>query len=150
MVKDKNKEIILLSIHPAYANSIFDGSKRVEFRRATILRPVSHVLVYATAPVGLIVGYTNIGSIEYDSPSALWRKYNGMSGMEKAAFRNYFKGAIKATAILLNNPIRLEPPLLITKLSPKAKAPQSFRYVSYSQFRAFVKPPFIRSLGHGL
>ncbi len=43
--------IALMSIHPQYANAIVEGTKRVEFRKRPLARNVTHVIVYATAPV---------------------------------------------------------------------------------------------------
>jgi predicted transcriptional regulator len=46
-----------MSIHPQYADAILRGDKTVEFRKRGFSHPVSHVLIYATAPRKLVLGY---------------------------------------------------------------------------------------------
>ncbi len=41
----------LLSIRPQYADAIFRGEKRFEFRRAMFRKEVDVVVVYTTSPV---------------------------------------------------------------------------------------------------
>ena len=48
---------VLLSIRPQFALQIFEGSKRYEYRRAIFKREgVTSVLVYASAPIGKVIG----------------------------------------------------------------------------------------------
>ena len=41
---------ILLSIKPEYANKIFDGQKRYEYRKRIPKKEVSKIIVYSSAP----------------------------------------------------------------------------------------------------
>lgn len=48
---------VLMSIKPEFADKIFDGSKRYEFRRMIFKQPaVKKVVVYASAPVQMVIG----------------------------------------------------------------------------------------------
>ncbi len=55
---------VLLSIKPKYAELIFDGSKKFEFRR-TIFKniQVKTVVVYASSPVQRVIGEFQIEEI---------------------------------------------------------------------------------------
>ena len=56
MARTAHPQVALLSIHPVYAQGIIDGRKTVEFRRRAFGKSVTHVVVYATAPVRKVVG----------------------------------------------------------------------------------------------
>jgi predicted transcriptional regulator len=52
---------VLLSIKPEFAEKIFDGSKRFEFRRNVFKnRDVRTVVVYASSPISKVVGEFDI------------------------------------------------------------------------------------------
>ena len=60
---------VLLSIKPEYAEKIFSGEKRYEFRKAVFKNQlIQTVVVYATMPVGKIIGEFNIKQILKDEP----------------------------------------------------------------------------------
>ena len=46
----------ILSIHPEYAYKILSGEKTHELRKVLFKKPVTHVLVYATAPISKVIG----------------------------------------------------------------------------------------------
>ena len=62
----------LLSIKPEFIEKIFSGEKQVEFRKSCFKEDVQTVVVYATMPVGKIVGEFEIETILSDSPEELW------------------------------------------------------------------------------
>ena len=68
--------IALLSIKPAYADAIFAGSKTIEFRRSRIAADIDIVLVYATRPVGQVVGWFEVAGVIESTPKKLWRDYS--------------------------------------------------------------------------
>ena len=43
------EQALLLSLHPEFAAAILAGTKKVEYRRRRIARPVTTVYLYATA-----------------------------------------------------------------------------------------------------
>ncbi|SUF92800.1 bacteriophage protein [Salmonella enterica] len=74
---------VLLSIKPEFAESILEGEKRFEFRK-TIFRnkDVKTVVIYATMPVGKVIGEFDIADILSSEPSDLWKatkKYAGIT-----------------------------------------------------------------------
>jgi predicted transcriptional regulator len=59
-------QIILLSIRPAFAALAFSQRKLFEYRRARVgVRSGDLVLLYETAPVGLITGQFRVGGVRY-------------------------------------------------------------------------------------
>ena len=48
---------VVLSIKPEFANKIFEGTKKYEFRRAIFKNPnIKKVVVYSSSPVKKIIG----------------------------------------------------------------------------------------------
>jgi predicted transcriptional regulator len=74
---------VLLSIKPEYANKIFDGSKKFEFRR-TIFKEssVKTIVVYASSPVKRIIGEFEIENILLEDLDILWKKTKKFAGKE--------------------------------------------------------------------
>ncbi|MUG82071.1 hypothetical protein [Commensalibacter melissae] len=121
---------ILLSIKPYYAEKIFSGEKKYEFRKILPRRiKVSTVVIYATKPVGKVVGEFVIDSFITETPSKLWIITKKHSGVSKKTYNQYFKGRKKAHAIVVKQVIRYETPFALNHLSPHLPAPQSFYYI---------------------
>lgn len=66
---------VLLSIKPEFAEKILNGTKRFEFRKGIFKNPqISTVVIYATMPLGKVVGQFRIESILSDEPESLWKR----------------------------------------------------------------------------
>jgi predicted transcriptional regulator len=128
----KKNEIIdkvLMSIKPQYANKIFDGTKRYEFRRSLFKNVwVNTVVVYATAPISRVVGEFKIGGILKHERDALWNKTRAFAGIDKEEYFKYFNDKFWAYAIKVRDPILYKKPLLLSDLNIKCP-PQSFMYL---------------------
>jgi predicted transcriptional regulator len=121
---------ILLSIKPQYAELIFAGSKRFEFRRVVHKNlKVKTVVVYATKPVGKVIGEFAVSEIHGDSPERLWRKTRRHSGITKGFFNEYFHGRDKGFAIGVGKAKRYKIPLELREVLPNGFPPQSFVYL---------------------
>lgn len=121
---------VLLSIKPEYAEKILDGRKRFEFRKAMPkAEGVKTVVIYATMPVGKVVGEFEIDECISSRPSELWAKTSEFSGISKAFFNSYFKGRETAHAFKVKSAIRYDSPLSLMELIGTTAAPQSFRYL---------------------
>ena len=123
------KKRVLLSIHPEYANAIFDGHKGFEFRRVLFKEEVHEIVVYATSPISRVIGKFEIEDIYADSPNELWAKTKTLAGLTKEMFDTYFKDRTKAFAIKVSNPIRFSKPQPLSYYVPSNNPPQSFCYV---------------------
>jgi predicted transcriptional regulator len=123
------KKRVLLSIHPEFADAIFDGHKHYEFRRVLFKEDVDEVVVYATLPVARVIGTFKIDDIYEDAPKALWNKTKGVAGVTKEKFDSYFKHRTKAYAIKVAEPIRFATPQPLSKYLRSNTPPQSFCYI---------------------
>lgn len=122
---------ILLSIKPAFADKIFDGLKKFEFRRVLFKSTsVSRVVVYASSPVQRVVGEFEIDEILSLQKAQLWRRTKHQSGIEKSFFDQYFRGRNKGFAIKIKCPRRYAAPVLLRHLCDTSRPPQSFMYLA--------------------
>ncbi len=119
----------LLSIKPEFAEKIFSGEKRFEFRKTSFRQEVTCVVVYVTAPVGKIIGEFEIEQILEDAPRPLWKRTKQKAGITAAFFFDYFKGRKKAVAIEVRRPTRYAQEINPYEGGKRFNPPQSFRYI---------------------
>lgn len=122
--------VALLSIHPRHANAILDGRKSVELRRVPVSDDTTHVIVYATAPIGAIVGWFEVAGVDLAAPSRIWNDHRTACGITRREFRSYFEGARTAAAIRVRRSHRLAEPLSLDTLPGVKRPPQSFQYLA--------------------
>jgi predicted transcriptional regulator len=119
---------VVLSIKPQFANKIFDGTKKFEFRKAIFKNQnVTSVLVYASSPVQKVIGEFEIGEIFNFDLKTLWDKTKEYSGITEDYFYEYFENREQGFAIQIKNQIRFTKPKCLREdynLAP----PQSFAY----------------------
>ena len=72
MASESQSGVVLLPIKPEYANAIFTGEKRVEFRKKEFGRPVSHIVVYSSSPEKKVLGYFKISFVDVANPMTAW------------------------------------------------------------------------------
>jgi len=126
---------VLLSIKPKYAEAIFSGTKKYEFRRRIFKqKDLGKIYVYSNSTVKKIVGSFEIEKILTGTPAEIWEKCNLHGGITKEDFFEYFEGSDTAFGIKIKDATAFEPPL-----DPKSKienftAPQSFYYVEPELF----------------
>ncbi|HZJ76221.1 MAG TPA: ASCH domain-containing protein [Oscillospiraceae bacterium] len=122
---------ILLSIKPEYAQKIFQGEKKYEYRKRLFKRDdISSIIVYVTKPVGRVVGEFEIAEIIEDNPMAIWQKTKQYSGISQKEYFKYFEGNEKGFAISIQNITTYQKPLTLRELNPNIKSPpQSFAYI---------------------
>jgi predicted transcriptional regulator len=119
---------VVLSIKPQFANKIFDGTKKFEFRKAIFKNQnVTSVLVYASSPVQKVIGEFEIGEIFNFDLKTLWDKTKEHSGITEDYFYEYFENREHGFAIQIKNQVRFTKPKCLREdydLTP----PQSFAY----------------------
>lgn len=121
---------VLLSIKPEYAFKILNGEKRYEFRKVIFKnKNVSKIVIYATKPVGKIIGEFDVSEIIHGEPSHIWKSTKKHSGITHKFFAEYFNGKKTAFAIGVKNPCIYHKPLELSDILPKGIAPQSFCYI---------------------
>ena len=120
---------VILSIKPKFANKIFDGSKKFEFRKAIFKNEnVKTVIVYASSPVQKVIGEFEIGEILNNDLETLWKLTKEHSGITEDYFYEYFTNRENGFAIQIKNRIKYSKPKCLREdfnLHP----PQSFAYV---------------------
>ncbi len=120
---------IILSIKPEFANKIFNGTKKFEFRRTLFKnKEVTKIVVYASAPISKIIGEFEINNIVHDDLNELWRRTSKFSGITEDYYIKYFNGKELGYAIEVKNPRKYDKELCI-KESYGMKPPQSFAYL---------------------
>ena len=120
---------VLLSIKPEFAEKIFDGSKKYEFRRSVFKNSdVKTVVVYASSPVQKVIGEFEIDVIVNDELQALWTLTKEFSGITRSFFFEYFNNKKKGYAIKIKQPKRYKTALSI-KDDLNVNPPQSFVYI---------------------
>lgn len=127
------ERIALMSIHPAYASAILDGSKTVEFRKRRLADDIKTVVIYATSPVRRVVGTFDVGEIIEGSPAQIWARFGRRGSITKADFFHYYANAATAVAISVTNTKSFATPLALHQLKPDSTAPQSFSYLRRSE-----------------
>ncbi|WP_438027597.1 ASCH domain-containing protein [Sorangium sp. So ce233] len=121
---------VLLSIKPEYAEKILNGTKRFEYRKAAPRNDAVHtVLIYATMPVGKVIGEFEIAGLLREPPEVLWKRTKKASGISRRFFDQYFSGCEQGVAIAVRKPKRYPKPLMLQDVLGSATPPQSFRYV---------------------
>lgn len=121
---------VLLSIKPEFVEMILNGSKKYEFRKGIFKNSmVKSVVIYATMPVGMVVGEFDIEGVIEDKPSIVWKKTQKYAGITKEFFDCYFDRREKAVAIQISNVKKYETPIALHMLGENITAPQSYRYL---------------------
>ena len=122
---------VLLSIKPEHAAKIFAGAKWFEFRKAIHKNAsVTTVVVYATKPIGKVIGEFSISNVHKDAPHRLWRRTKRGAGISRDFFDEYFADREIGFAIEVAEARLYEDPLDLADVVPSGIPPQSFLYLS--------------------
>lgn len=120
---------VLLSIKPEFAEKIFEGTKKYEFRRSMFKNPdINTIVVYASSPVQRVIGEFKIEKIINEEIDKLWEKTKEFSGISQHFFFDYFNNKEKGYAIKIKDAKKYKDSLCIKK-DYNATPPQSFMYI---------------------
>ena len=120
---------VLLSIKPEFAEKIFAGTKKFEFRKIIFKhRNINKIIVYASSPIKKVIGEFIIDDIIIADIDTLWNTTYKYSGITKEVYQKYFKNKERAYAIKIVKTIRYEKSRNLNEYNIKT-APQSFVYV---------------------
>jgi predicted transcriptional regulator len=121
---------VLLSIRPEFAVSIFSGDKKFEFRKTIFKNPdVKKAYVYASRPIGLVVGEFDIEEIITSDPESLWKETMKNAGISKDYFDKYFDGRDVAHALRVGAANYYKRPKTLMEMFNINRPPQSFMYI---------------------
>ena len=124
-------DTIILSIHPQYIKKILAGEKRYEYRKQ-IPMDIRYLVVYATAPIRMIVAVIEIDSVIKGTPNEIWESTKEYAGISEDFFRHYFANCQDSYAIKFKIVHELLSPKPLTDLRDNICAPQSYTYVEKS------------------
>lgn len=120
---------VLLSIKPEFAQKIFEGTKRYEYRRVIFKDlQIKRIVVYASAPISKLIGEFEIEEVLSDEPDSLWEDTKEHSGISKSYFYEYFEGKNIGFAIKVKKTKRYRKPKCLLE-TYGVKPPQSFQYL---------------------
>ncbi|MBC3962322.1 ASCH domain-containing protein [Pseudomonas simiae] len=121
---------VLLSIKPEYANKILSGEKKFEFRKVSFTNSeIKTVVIYATKPIGKVVGEFEVLKIYSDSPTNIWKRTKRYAGIDKKYFDSYYEGKSLAVAIAVGAVQEYENPKNLSDIGMGISPPQSFCYI---------------------
>lgn len=119
---------IILSIYKKYAEAIYNGTKKYEFRKKIPKSTPERVYIFTTKPACGITGYFEIKTILEDEPQKLWEQTKENSGLNEKDYKEYFMGCEKAFAYKIGKTIKF--------LEPKKwnhGGPQLFYYLYHNE-----------------
>jgi predicted transcriptional regulator len=126
---------ILLSIKPEFAEKIFRGEKKYEYRKTLFKSPlVKRVVVYASSPVSKIIGEFEIEEILTLDIESLWMRTSQYSGIDKDFYDQYFCTKNIGHAIRIRNAKKYQNSLGLEDYNLRY-APQSFIYLPDEYFK---------------
>lgn len=121
---------VLLSIKPEFAEKIFSGEKRYEFRKILFRSPsVEKIIIYVSSPVKKVVGEFIIDEVFSLEIKELWNKTKAGAGISKEYFFQYFSDKEFGYAIKVKYAIKYSKELRIEDFG-FTHPPQSFCYIS--------------------
>ncbi|WP_373033631.1 AAA family ATPase [Sulfurovum sp.] len=125
-------KLALMSINPEFAFKILFEQKKFEYRKVHLSEDVSHIVIYATAPIKKIIGIASVKQVLRGSPHNVWETTKKEGGVVRRFYREYFKGKKYAFAIELDEVVPFNDWINPNELFHGFVAPQSFKYVSDS------------------
>lgn len=125
-----DERVAVMAIKPEFVRAIFEGRKRVEFRRRVLAPDITSVAVYETSPTSALVGvFEVVGQVE-STPQSLWRRFRSVAGIDRRDYFEYFQGAARAVAIEIGTVQRFDQYVSLTEVGRDGIAvPQSVHYV---------------------
>lgn len=120
---------VLLSIKPEFAEKIFNGTKKYEFRKSIFKnKEVDTVVVYASSPWQYVIGEFKIETILSDSVDSIWKQTHEYSGISEEFYRMYFAHKTNAFAIKIGRVTKYRKPKRLRDYHVN-HAPQSYVYL---------------------
>lgn len=120
---------VLLSIKPEFAEKIFNGTKKYEFRKSIFKnKNVDTVVVYASSPLQYVIGEFKIETILSDNVDRIWEQTHESSGISEDFYRMYFAHKTNAFAIKIGRVIKYKRHKRLSEYNV-AFAPQSYVYL---------------------
>lgn len=106
---EEMNDAVLFALRVRWAEAILSGQKTVEVRRSSVAVSEGCLAVlYATAPLGHVLGCCRIDAVYRGPAVPMWRRFGPRTGLTRDAFLGYLDGS-EATCIELSRPRRTPP-----------------------------------------
>lgn len=132
---------LLLAMKPCYADLVFEGLKKVEFRRRIASQISGHdVFIYVSNPNMELRGGFRVGEVWHGSPENVWSMVPDRDHLDKQVFDTYFRGLNLAYALEIKSVWKFEKPVGLSSLRDlfgNFVVPQSWRYLTPKEQIAF-------------
>jgi predicted transcriptional regulator len=129
--KMRNEEKIkgvMFSLHPEYWEKMVSAEKKYEFRLRLWNAWTTRIFIYATQPVGKVVGEFRARSSWMETPKRAWFGCSEGGGISKEEFDKYCGEKKRVGVIKIGDVKVFKEPLPVTAFG-LSKAPQAFQYV---------------------
>lgn len=127
--KERMPDSVALAIRTEWADRIYFGKKRWEYRTTIWTQPgIRKVVLYESSPRQAVTGEFTVGQVLKGTPEDIWRETGHDSGMTKSQFMSMFEGKALVCAVEARNPTRYPKGKSILELG-LAFIPQSFAYI---------------------
>lgn len=128
--KDKQEtSIIMVSTKPECADILLnDQSKNVLFCKIAPANAVKRVLLYATAPVQMVIGEFDLEKIEMLEADKAWKKYGSKSCMSKKQFDEHFQDSENVYAMISKESFKYSKRKSLESFN-MSKGPSGFQYL---------------------
>lgn len=134
MVRREREDIILLSIDPEFANAIFDGSKKHEFRKSNLPSDLTYVVLVENGTRSIPGGFL-AGEVHEEEIDDLWNKF-GSGVSDHGRFTDYYDGWDTGLAITVEEPDPFDGDLHLDSLTSadvNLQVPEQFSFVYLTQ-----------------
>lgn len=132
----ENSEI-LLPIKPVYAERIWGGEKKFEYRKIITNNYVRKIYLYETSPKKKVTGEIEVLARVKLNKEKLWKITKDKSGISLEEYSAYFQKSEEACAYCLGKCLKYDSPLLLSDIGIKS-FPQSFLYVNRPTHRVNI------------
>jgi predicted transcriptional regulator len=144
---------IVMSMKPSFARKVIAGSKSIEIRRRFSRKWVGHeAILYATKPLGSLVGRATINSVTDDQPDRVWSQFGSSIGCSRAEFDAYVGSSDRVSAIEFKNVVQYGEAIPLSQISDlihqKLTPPQSYFEVTFEKMSAWMNAIYFAGLLH--
>ena len=129
------KKILLMSIKTKYANQIFKGTKKYEYRRRSIKEGNLNkkIFIYSSEIDKKIVGYIIVDEILEGTSEYILKRTNNEGNID---IINYFKDCENCYALKIKEAVLLQKAISLKELKEKDSnftVPQYYRYIKETE-----------------
>ena len=117
----------VISIKPEFVKEIVNGRKRFEYRKSFLKKMPEKCYIYATKPVGKVIGFFTIKKILRDDPEKIWKLTKEKAGITKDFFDQYYFERDKAVAIEIESVIVFKKPKDYKEIDSSGRVPQTYK-----------------------